>query len=303
VDGGGYGSFSSLSHNVIAVDDGKESDPYSPSQSGWGKSTTITRWESTAGWSYGLADYASAFDPKEYPTETTRRSVRRAEREVLFSRAPIAGSPESARVVVYDRISVNRASYRVTFLLHGGAVPRLDAPGLLRIEVGKSVAFAQTLTPVDATPALVREPTTLGEGAFYVNDPPDGVTSIRAEVRSPVGNVERRFLHAIVVGPSQMRPPPFVRVDGANVAGVAIGDEAYVFLQAALQTRAAPVDYRAPMSVTRHIVASLAQGARYSVEAEREGDACHVSLEPGEGKTASGAGVLEVDLASGCTIR
>jgi len=303
VDGGGYGSFSSLSHNVIAVDDGKESDPYSPSQGGWGKSTTITRWENTPGWSYGLADYTSAYDPKDYPSETTRRSVRRAEREILFSRAPIAGSPESARVVVYDRISVNRPSYRVTFLLHGGAVPRLDGPGLVRIEVGKSVAFAQTLAPVDATPVLVREPTTLGEGAFYVNDPPDGVTSVRVEVRSPVGNVERRFLHAIVVGPSQMRQPSLARVDGANVAGVAIGDEAYVFVQAAIQTRAAQLDYRAPMSATRHIVASLAEGARYSVEAEREGDACHVSLEPGAGRSASDAGVLEVDLATGCTTR
>jgi hypothetical protein len=304
VDGGGYGSFSSLSHNVIAVDDGKESDPYSPSQSGWGKSTTIARWENTRGWSYGLADYASAYDPKGYPSETTRRSVLRADRELFFSRDPIAGSPESARVVVYDRIGVNRPSYRVTFLLHGAAVPRVEGPGLLRIEVGKSVAFAQTLTPAGATPVLVREPTNLGDGAFYVNDPPDGVTSVRAEVRSPVGSVERRFLHAIVVGPSQMRPPALLRIEGEKVAGVAIGDEAYVFVQGAPQTRAAPLDYRAPMSVTRHLVASLAPGARYSVEVEREGDACRISLEPGNGSiTASGAGVLEVDLGTGCTIR
>jgi hypothetical protein len=303
VDGGGYGSFSSLSHNVIAVDDGKESDPYSPSQSGFGKSMTIARWENTGGWSYGLADYTSAYDPKGYPSETTRRSVRRAERELFFSRAPLAGSPESARVVVYDRISVNRPTYRVTFLLHGGAVPRVDGPGLLRIEVGKSVAVAQTLTPVGATPVLVREPTNLGEGVYYVNDPPEGVTSVRAEVRSPVGNVERRFLHVISVGPSDMRPPSPVRIEGEGVAGVAIGDEAYVFLQAGPQTRAAPLDYRAPMSVTRHLVASLAEGARYSVEVERAGEACQVSLQPGVGKTASGAGVLEVDLGAGCTIR
>jgi hypothetical protein len=303
VDGGGYGSCSSLSHNVIAVDDGKESDTYSPSQSGFAKTLTIARWENTGRWSYGFADYTSAYDPKGYPIETTRRSVRRAERELLFSRAPLAGSPGSARVVVYDRVSVNRPSYRVTFLLHGGTVPRVEAPGLLRIQVGKSVALAQTLMPVGATPVLVREPTNLGEGPFYDNDPPEGVTSVRAEVRSPVGNVERRFLHAIVVGSSDMHPPSPVRIEGGGVAGVAIGDEAYVFLQAAPQTRAAPLDYRAPMSVSRHLVASLAGGARYTVEVEREGDACHVSLQPGSGKTASGAGVLEVDLGTSCTIR
>jgi len=303
VDGGGYGSFSSLSHNVIAVDDGKESDPYSPSQSGWGQSTTIARWENTGGWSYGLADYTGAYDPQGYPKETTRRSVRRAERELFFSRASVAGSPESARLVVYDRISVNRPSYRVTFLLHGGAMPRVDGPGLLRIEVGKSVALVQTLMPVDVAPVLVREPTTLGDGAFYVNDPPDGVTSVRAEVRSRVGNVERRFLHTIVVGPSDMHAPSLVRIDGGSVAGVAIGDEAYVFAQGGPQTRPMPLDYRAPLSATRHLVASLAEGARYAVEAERDGDACHVSLQPGAGKVASGAGVLEVDFATGCTVR
>jgi len=303
VDGGGYGSFSSLSHNVIAIDDGRENDPYSPSQSGFGTSTSITRWENERGWSYGLTDYTSAYDPKGYPSETTSRSVRRAERELLFSRAPVAGAAESARVVVYDRISVNRPSYRVTFLLHGGAVPRVDGPGLLRVEVGKSVAFAKTLSPVDATPALVREPTNLGEGVFYDNDPPDGVTTVRAEVRSPVGNVERRFLHAIVVGPSDMRLPALARIEGQDVAGVAIADEAYVFPRAAPQTRAASLDYRAPVSATRHIVASLAPDARYAVDVERDGEVCHVSLEPGDGKTASRAGVLEVDLGTGCTLR
>lgn len=303
VDGGGYGSFSSLSHNVITVDDGKESDPYSPSQGTWGKSTSIVRWENERGWSYGLADYASAYDSPNYPSETTRRSVQRAERELLFSRTPVAGAPESARVVVYDRITVNRPSYRVTFLLHGGSVPRVDGPGLLRIEVGKSVAFAQTLTPVDSAPVLLREPTNLGEGAFYDNDPPDNVTSVRAEVRSPLGNVERRFLHAVVVGPSTMRAPALVRIEGQNVAGVSIGDEAYVFPQAAPQAHAAALDYRAPMAATRHLVASLARGGRYSVEVERDGDACHVSLEPGEGRTASDAGVLELVLGTGCTLR
>ncbi len=303
VDGGGYGSFSSLSHNVIAVDDGKENDPYSPSQGTWGTSTSIARWEDERGWSYGLADYASAYDPEGYPSETTRRSVRRAERELLFSRAPVSGAAESARVVVYDRISVNRPTYRVTFMLHGGALPRADGPGVLRIEVGNSVAFVQTLAPADATPALVREPTNLGDGAFYDNDPPDGVTSVRAEVRSPVGNVERRFLHAIVVGPSRMRPPAVDRVDGKEVAGAVIGDEAYVFVRSAPQTRAESLEYRAPVSATRHLVASLAPNARYAVDAERDGDSCHVSLEPGAGKTSSRAGVLELDFGTGCALR
>jgi hypothetical protein len=304
VDAGGYGSYSSLSHNVIAVDDRKENDQYAPNQGTWSNAAQIARYDDQPRLVYALADYASAYDPAGYPKEHPQRSVTRAERELIFSRAPIPGAGAvSARVVVYDRVTLARPAFAATLLLHGGSAPEAAAGGAVRFAVGRSAAFVTTLLPGGAVPAFVHEPTALGDGPYYANDPPEGTTSTRVEVRSPAGDVERRFLQAIAVGPADMRPPAVSRVEGEGVDGVALDDEAYVFARSAPQLRPAAVSYRAPAAASRHVVASLAPSARYAVEAGRDGDRCRVTLEPrAEGRAASGAGVLVLEL-SRCALR
>jgi hypothetical protein len=302
VDGGGYGSYSSLSHNVIAVDDRKENDTYAPSQGTWSDTAAISRRDQTERYVYGLADYASAYNPAGYPREHSQRSVSRAEREMLFSRASWGSASECARLVVYDRLTLTRPTYAATFLLHGGAPPEAHDDSV-RFVVGKSAAFATTLVPTHASPLLVKEPTELGNGPYYTNRPPEGTSSIRVEVRSPTGSVERRFLHAIVVGPRDLRAPPAVAITGDDAEGAAIDDEAYVFAYAGVQRKPAALGYRAPASARHHFVASLAPLGRYEVTVESDRDMCHVSLRPGEGRTASSAGVLAIDVAPGCSLR
>ncbi|HXN33907.1 MAG TPA: hypothetical protein VN894_18685, partial [Polyangiaceae bacterium] len=75
VDAGGYGSYSSLSHNVIAVDDKKDNDNYAPNQGTWSDSAQVARFEDSGAFVYALADYASAFNPAGYPDEHPQRSV------------------------------------------------------------------------------------------------------------------------------------------------------------------------------------------------------------------------------------
>jgi hypothetical protein len=302
IDAGGYGSFSSLSHNVIAVDDGKANDTYAPNQGTWSTGARIARHEDTGRVVYALADYASAYDPAGYPQDHPQRSVTRAQRELLFSRAPVGGAPESARVVVYDRVTLTSGAFRTSFLLHGGARPE-PGPGGIRFTVGRSALVATTILPARAAPVLVQEPTNLEDGPWYANDPPEGTTSVRVEVRSPTGETERRFLHAMTVGPSDAKAPVPARIEGDGVDGVAIDDEAYLFVHAAPQTSAAPLRWRAPAAATRQIVASLAEGGRYDVRAAREGDQCRLELTPGGSRAASAAGLLELDLGPGCALR
>jgi len=302
IDAGGYGSFSSLSHNVIAVDDKKENDVYSPNQGTWSDTASIARYENADRYVYGMADYASAYDPDGYPKDHPQRSVTRAEREIVFSRTPVAGLAESARVVVYDRITLSKAKYGTTFLLHGGSAPEISGDDV-RFAVGQSAAFVTTLLPVGVAPVPVPEPTDLGDGPYYANEPPDGTTSVRVEVRSPPGRLERRFLHSIVVGPADARAPAPVRIEGPGVDGVALADEAYVFERGAPQYRPASLEYGAPSSATRHIVASLAPSGRYAVSVRPDGGGCRVSLQPGSGRAASSAGVLVLEIAPGCTLR
>ncbi len=302
VDAGGYGSYSSLSHNVIAIDDRRENDKYAPSQGVWSDSAAIARQEDEGRFVYALADYASAYDPPGYPESHPTRSVSRAEREVVFSRSPVPGlGSGSARVVVYDRITLTKPSYAATFLLHGAGAPFVQGASV-RVTAGRSVAFATTVLPAGAAPVVVPEPTALGEGPYFANDPPEGTRSERVEVRSTPGERERRFLHAIVVAGRDARAPSPSRVDGEGVDGVAIEDEAYVFQRAGVQPHAAVVQYSAPIAAIRHVVASLAPRARYSVSASRDGAACRVSLGPGEGRVASDAGLVVLDFGPGCVV-
>jgi hypothetical protein len=302
VDAGGYGSYSSLSHNVVAVDDHGENDKYSPSQGVWGESAAIARREDDGRFFYALADYASAYDPRGYPESHPTRSVSRAEREVVFSRAAVPGlGPESARIVIYDRVTLTKPSYAATFLLHGTGVPLIQGD-TARLLTGRSVAFATTLLPWGVEPVLVSEPTTLGEGPYFANDPPEGTHSQRIEVRSAPGDRERRFLHAIVVSSAGVRAPVPSRIEGRGIDGVAIEDEAYVFQRPGLQAIAAPVEYAAPVSAIRHLVASLAPRGKYAATARADGATCRVSLAPGEGRIASEAGLVVLDLAPGCAL-
>jgi len=305
VDAGGYGSYSSLSHNVIAVDDKKENDTYAPNQGTWSDLAGIARFEDTGTLVYALADYASAFNPAGYPGDHAQRSVARAEREVVFSRTPVDGVAASARVVVYDRITVTKPSYGVTFLLHGGSLPELRA-NAVRFTAGNSEARATTLVPSGASPALVREPTELGDGPYYANVPPEGTTSVRVEVRSPSGGPERRFLHTIIVTEKGAPSPAVGRLEGEDVDGAAIEDEAYVFVRSREQARPARLAYRAPPAALRHVVVSLPPGARYAVGVDRDGAFCRLSLDPNPasaGRTASRAGVLSFELGPGCALR
>lgn len=306
IDAGGYASYSSLSHNVIAVDDRKDNDNYSPNQGVWSLAH-VTRFEDRGSIVYALGDYASAYNPSGYPQDHPSRSVIRAQREIVFSRSPVEGmGAESARVVVYDRVKLSKPSYATAFLLHGGSPPVPSSGASIRFDVGQSGLTATSLLPVGGKPAFVAEPTSLGDGPFYANDPPEGTRSVRLEIRSPLGSDERRFLNILVVGErrSQDRGPTPVRVYGAGVDGAAVGGEAFVFPRDAAQVAPAPLAWSAPASVRRYVAASLAPGSRFTVSAERDRDACRFEVSPADkGIAASDAGLLVFDVEPGCGVR
>jgi hypothetical protein len=159
---------------------------------------------------------------------------------------------------------------------------------------------------VDGKSTLVAEPTQLGDGPFYANDPPEGTKSVRLEIRSPLGTNERRFLNVLVVGQrrSQARSPTPVRLYGEGVDGAAIGEEAFVFPHATVQLKPAPLVWTAPASVRRYVAASLAPGSRFTVSGEGDRDACRIEMTPADtGFAASDAGLLVFDVGPGCALR
>jgi Heparinase II/III-like protein len=294
VDGGGYGAGSSASHNTLLVDDGGETMTYTPNQTAESSGSSIARFEDQGSFVYALADFGAAYDPAKFK-EDGRRAVARAEREWIFSRTPAMGSEGSARLVLYDRVTLTKGSYGVSWAGHTFGDAKIAGP-LTTYTAGKSVAFATTLLPRNVTPTSLQEPQSKDKDSFWLNnDPPEGLKSTRVEVASPKGDQERRFLHAIVVGDPAVKPPPALGISGEGVDGAAIRDEAYLFVKDAPQKKAAKISYRAPSEATRHIVAGLAPGERYALEAKSEGGACKVTLSPGGDKAASKAGVLVLE--------
>ncbi len=303
IDPGDYDSYSSTSHNVILVDDKKENNRWNPNQQIYSKLATISRFQDEGGVAYALAEYGDAYDPDDYPQYHKTHSVARAEREVIFSRAPMETmrTPSAARVVIYDRFTLTKGTYGTTWAGHAGVTP-IVAGSVIKIPVGRSAATITTLIPEGVTAKLLKEPTLQTDTIFMKNDPAAGIDSTRIEIASPRGKTERRFLHTIVVGAAADSPPSPARIEGEGIDGVAIETEAYLFTSAAPQKVAAAVSYKAPVTATRHVVVGLVPSAKYGATLEASGAGCKVALGPGGNLAASASGVLTLNVAA-CALK
>ena len=309
IDSGDYAAYSSMSHNTILVDDKREMMSYTPNQGTWSDTAKVARFADDGRVVYAMADYASAYDGIG-SKERGKHAVTRAERELVFVRG---ASPGSARLVVYDRMTVAKPAYQTTFLLHGGGAPPQLATtpngGAATMRVGQSSAWVTMLLPLGAPPRLVNEPTPPAQDRpFYNNEPPEGVKATRIEVASPRANAsqERRFLTTFVVGASSDPAPASATLlpsasstPGEGVEGAMLLDEAYLFVADGPQKTAAALSFKVPAAAARFFVVGLALDARYDVTSTKSGDACAVSVAPGApgaSRAASHGGTLALTM-------
>lgn len=303
VDPGGAGSWATTSHNTLLVDDGGDNMPKPPNQYVYGTSTAVTRFDENARYVYGLASFGSAYDAD--PEDASKaHSVVRAEREWFFARG--AGSGAGGRLVLYDRVTLAKPAYAVTWIAHAGSAPTVLG-NEARIVVGASSAQVTALLPGGSAFAVVREPSPMTDDPQMKNEPFAGVAGIRLETPSPKGDVERRFLHTIVVGPSAgiaAKPQP---ISGSGADGARFDDELYVFARSGAQNAAIKLDYTVPATEGRtlvHHVMGLPPRAAFEVRAVAEGAGCKFTLTLISGAAASSneAGLLAMR-SQGCTLR
>ena len=293
VDPGAYDAYSTMSHNSLLIDDHKENIRWAPNQGVWGKAAGLPRSEDANGVVYAEADFGAAYDPDGYPQDNPERSVLRAERELVFSRTPLTGAHgTSARLVLYDRVTLAKTKYGVTWEMHTPVVPSVSA-NVATVGVGKSSVVVTTLLPV-AKSAQLKEPTVHIDNMFEQNDVADGISSTRTEEESARGAIERRFLHVIAIGAAGDALPAAVHVDGEGAEGAAIDGETYVFPVAGPQKTAGALAWRSPPTASRQIVTGLAPGGHYTASAATAGDVCRVALKPGGPLAASAAGTLAI---------
>jgi hypothetical protein len=295
-DPGDYDSYSTMSHNSLLVDDGGELMKKTPNQSIYGASAGVPRFEDAQRYVYGMASFGSAYDND--PDDKRAKAVPRAEREWFFSRGAFSvRSPGASRLVVYDRVTVAKGGYGVTWTGHAGAQPK-GTGGSLRVDVGASSAQLTALLPAGSAFKLVKEPSLKTDDIFMKNDPAEGVFGLRLETASPKGSTERRFLHAVVVGASGDALPGAEAVAGDGAEGARIDNEVVVFTKAGPQKAPEKLSYKAPSGPTQHYVVGLAPQGKYGASGAAEGPACKITVTPGGALTASAAGVLSLTVAA-----
>jgi len=286
IDPGGYGSYATMSHNTILIDDGRENMPYAPNQGAWGKDCALARYEDVGDLVYAEASFGSAYDPPGYPGDHPARSVTQAEREFIFERR----RDDEARVILYDRVSLMKPTFGARWAVHGAAPPTVSG-GVARIASGHSVAVVTTLLPTAATSSILREPTVQSDAAFTRNEPAEGLTSSRLEIGSPLRSLHPRFLNVVSVGDVDAKAPNMTRIEGQGADGVALDGSAFVF-SAASQATPQAMMYRAPPDATRHVVAGLAPSGRYTISLWFDETSCRATVKPEGPLVASASGLL-----------
>ncbi|HZS41724.1 MAG TPA: heparinase II/III family protein [Polyangia bacterium] len=285
VDGGGYGSASTMSHNSILVDDGKRHLTYPPNQGVWGRDMRTTRFHDDGREVIAAGEFADAYAPSCADDGCTPRSVRRARRTIVYVRPGV--------LLIDDRVTVDEPGFGVTWTAHFAAAPTVRWP-LAGARVGRSRVDVQTLWPLDGKSAAVVEPTSTGEGPYRQNQP--WLAGMRRlEIASATGDRERRFLHVISAGAADEAPPTTTRLDGRALSGVLLQGraEAGRGLNVLFSDGEAGGEGEILAASESVIVAGLRPSAPYSVAARPLGAKCLLDVKPDpQGAARADAGGL-----------
>lgn len=297
VDGGGYGSGSSTSHNTLLIDDHTGKMTYPPNQTPNQTTAKVTAFEDAGDTIYARGDFASAYDPVHLPKGASG-PVTRAQRDLLFVR-PHAGDPPV--LAVYDRVSLTSSKSDVTFALHAFGTVDTMANGFA-VRRGRSQAIVTTIEPGSAKRKTLKEPASKNSDSFwYRNDPPRGLTSTRMEVASDPGSTERRFFHVVAAQPRTDRPLVGTRLTATSIDVAQIGA---LVVGAVGEPKKPPavVRYEYGQNAKRHRLVGLGPRAGYAVTVRPQGRGkCLIELASGKGLTTSREGVLAFDSAA-CSV-
>jgi Heparinase II/III-like protein len=269
VDGGGYGSAATMSHNTLLVDDGGRALNYPPNQGVWGRATRIARFDDDGRAAVVRAELTDAWAPACAEDGCRKRAVDEVVRTLVYARPGV--------LVIDDRVRVTEAATGVAWAAHFTAAPELRGASA-SVRAGASRATVVTLLPDGARATVKTEPTATGEGPYRQNTPWGPMW--RLEVASPTGERARRFLHVVIASGAAEPAPAVERIGGAGGGGGAI-DGARVGATAVLfATGGGGGEIDVPPGVTDVIVAG--DGIRVT-----RADGCRVTVAADAADTAS----------------
>jgi hypothetical protein len=217
VDGGDYGSWATINHNTILVDDGGRVLNYPPNQGAWGRQMVTKRFGDDGEVMRVEGEFGDAYRPSCGP-DCPERAVGSVTRTLVYWRP--------STFVVLDRVVLTDANSGVALAFHSRVAPVRDGAHT-SIVVGASRLDLKTVEPARTETKVVKQPTSPHSGPHRQDDPWGPIW--RTEISGPRGTKDREFLHAASVGAHDEVPPPVVPVVGNGLRGVAIGSRAVLF--------------------------------------------------------------------------
>lgn len=289
-----YGSFASINHNTILVDDRGTSLDYSPNQGAWGRDSRIVRFVDADTYVYAEGDFTDAYRPAKLDYGA-KRSVLRAERALTFVRPGV--------VVIYDRVRVADPTFDVTWAAHSLTAPQVSGANVV-VRKGQSVLDLRPLLPKDLRVRVVAEPekSKKAKSAYQANE--TWAPAFRIEFGAPRGH-EVRFLTVAQTGGAGFTAQRAERIEGPDLDGAIIGDKegsvAIVFPRAKT-TWSGPLKWnmKRPDQI---IVVGLEPGRHYRIVAKAIQTGCSLEVESGEGRAADEGGTLLLKMTEGCGVR
>jgi hypothetical protein len=266
VDGGGSEGSATINHNTLLIDDHGDAMNYTPNQGVWGTEVKTTRFGDDGVVTVAIGEIGDAYSPKCALSGCDERALEKLTRSFVFVRPSL--------LVVDDRIVLAKPDYGATWAAHVTRNPEGDG-ARLAVAIGASRLDLETVEPAPATLRAVREPTPSGDGSHRLNQPWGPMW--RIETSSPLGQRERRFLHAIVASAIDAAKPTHAKVSGRGLRGVLsrVQNRAIAVLFADGSGQA---ELRLPGPAEVVVVVGLTPGARYRLQSDEPN--CMLRLAP-----------------------
>jgi len=246
-----------------------------------GDPTTLT--SSGQDYTFAFSDLTKLYNRPSFWTPTNAcRDILHASRSILWIK------PD--HIVVYDRATSLHPGLFKQFNLNMVATPTNRQGVWSETTANGQQLFVRTLLPTNATTTYLPTSSSLPTVAWL--EPSVG----RMVVEDKSNPTNARFLHVIQgadAGAQADAATSISNASGSPFQGAIVHGTAVLFPVNVLSNNFTQVTYLAPPGVTNHYLAGLIPHMAYSVSTVTSGAQLQITISPGSGLRADGAGIVE----------
>jgi hypothetical protein len=247
----------------------------------------VTLTSSSPSYTYASADLTPLFNqPQIWQPQLALMDIQQATRNIIWIK------PD--HIVVYDRAASVHPGLFKRFNLNFIATPSIAGSTVTQVTPGGQKLIVQTVLPTNATLTYVP----LGNSLTTVAGLEPSVG--RVVIEDTNHPISTRFLHVLQGADSNAAPAVVTHVvssGGNSFEGVTVRGAVVLFPVNALSSNFTSVTYTVPNGITNHYIAGLPPVSSYAVSQIPVAGMQQITVSPGAGLIADGAGLLSFNNA------